>query len=165
MAEKNTARIGGIVGLQIYSIMYLGEGYHIALNTFYPQFYGIVCPTGAPYTATLNLMWVRVQRNIFALIINTVIYKCICFHLLYWNLAGEVYNTEWLFLLLFVFLITVLTSLPYTVYIFFLYAPPLFWSSPSFSVIYLPHTNWKFLINYVIIHPCYFSSYMFTNSR
>ncbi|KAK4313233.1 hypothetical protein Pmani_015410 [Petrolisthes manimaculis] len=44
VAEKNTAWIGGIVSLEIHAIRYLKNGYHISLNKFYPQPYGIVCP-------------------------------------------------------------------------------------------------------------------------
>ncbi|KAK4313223.1 hypothetical protein Pmani_015400 [Petrolisthes manimaculis] len=62
VTEKNTARIGSRVGLEIYSIMYLVEGYHLAINTFYPQSYGVACPPNAPYVATLSLMLDRMVQ-------------------------------------------------------------------------------------------------------
>ncbi|KAK3896055.1 hypothetical protein Pcinc_000242 [Petrolisthes cinctipes] len=62
VAEKNTAWIGGIVSLEIHAIRYLKKDYHISLNKFYPQPYGIVCPPGAPYTASLNLVLGRLVQ-------------------------------------------------------------------------------------------------------
>ncbi|KAK4313229.1 hypothetical protein Pmani_015406 [Petrolisthes manimaculis] len=56
IVEKNTARIAGKVGLEIDAIKYLDIDYHISLGTFNPQFYGVVCPPGAPYTAAMNLV-------------------------------------------------------------------------------------------------------------
>ncbi|KAK3896081.1 hypothetical protein Pcinc_000268 [Petrolisthes cinctipes] len=61
--EKNTAFISGMVSSEIYAIRYLGEGYHLALDTFNPQPYGIACPTGAPYTPILNLMLGRMVQS------------------------------------------------------------------------------------------------------
>ncbi|KAK4313217.1 hypothetical protein Pmani_015394 [Petrolisthes manimaculis] len=63
VVEENTAWIGGRVGLEIYSVRYLDEPYHIASNNFYPQPCGIVCPSGAPYTDTLNLMLGRMVQS------------------------------------------------------------------------------------------------------
>ncbi|KAK4313231.1 hypothetical protein Pmani_015409 [Petrolisthes manimaculis] len=56
IVEKNTARIAGTVGLEVDAIKYLDIDYHISLGTFNPQFYGVVCPPGAPYTAAMNLV-------------------------------------------------------------------------------------------------------------
>ncbi|KAK4313215.1 hypothetical protein Pmani_015392 [Petrolisthes manimaculis] len=61
--EKNTAFISGMVSSEIYAIRYLGEGYHLALDTFNPQPYGIACPTGAPYTPIFNLMLGRMVQS------------------------------------------------------------------------------------------------------
>ncbi|KAK3896080.1 hypothetical protein Pcinc_000267 [Petrolisthes cinctipes] len=63
VVERNTAWISGMVSLEIYAIRYLGEDYHLSLNSFYPQPYGIVCPPGAPYTATLNLVLGRMVQS------------------------------------------------------------------------------------------------------
>lgn len=59
VVKHNTAFINGMVGSEIYAITNGRHNYHLARNTFYPQPYGIACPSGAPYTDVLNLMWVR----------------------------------------------------------------------------------------------------------
>lgn len=58
VVKKNTAYMSGFVGSEIYAIKQGRELFHLARNTFNPQGYGIACHTGAPYTPTLNLMWV-----------------------------------------------------------------------------------------------------------
>ncbi|KAK4313216.1 hypothetical protein Pmani_015393 [Petrolisthes manimaculis] len=63
VVERNTAWISGMVSLEIYAIRYLGENYHLSLNSFYPQPYGIACPPGAPYTPTLNLVLGRMVQS------------------------------------------------------------------------------------------------------
>ncbi|KAK4313235.1 hypothetical protein Pmani_015412 [Petrolisthes manimaculis] len=56
VVEHNTAFISGMVGTEIYAIINGRHLYHLSRNTFNPQPYGIVCPSGAPYTPILNLM-------------------------------------------------------------------------------------------------------------
>ncbi|KAK3896076.1 hypothetical protein Pcinc_000265 [Petrolisthes cinctipes] len=63
VVEENTAWISARVALEIYSGRYLDEAYHIASNNIYQQSCGIVCPSGAPYTDTLNLMLGRMVQS------------------------------------------------------------------------------------------------------
>ncbi|KAK3896068.1 hypothetical protein Pcinc_000255 [Petrolisthes cinctipes] len=61
--EKNIPQIAATIGLEIYAVIHLDEAYHIASNNFNPQPYGIVCPSGAPYTDTLNLVLGRMVQS------------------------------------------------------------------------------------------------------
>ncbi|KAK4313218.1 hypothetical protein Pmani_015395 [Petrolisthes manimaculis] len=63
VVEKNIPQIAATVYLEIYSVIHLDEAYHIASNNFNPQPYGIVCPSGAPYTDTLNLVLGRMVQS------------------------------------------------------------------------------------------------------
>ncbi|KAK4313222.1 hypothetical protein Pmani_015399 [Petrolisthes manimaculis] len=63
VVEKNIPQIAATIGLEIYAVIHLDEAYHIASNNFNPQPYGIVCPSGAPYTDTLNLVLGRMVQS------------------------------------------------------------------------------------------------------
>ncbi|KAK4313239.1 hypothetical protein Pmani_015416 [Petrolisthes manimaculis] len=63
VVEKNTAYMSGRVGSEIYAIQNGREKYHLARDTFMPQPYGIVCPSGAPFTPTFSLMLGRMVES------------------------------------------------------------------------------------------------------
>ncbi|KAK3864235.1 hypothetical protein Pcinc_030055, partial [Petrolisthes cinctipes] len=63
VVEKNTAYMSGRVGSEIYAIQNGRQRYHLARDTFMPQPYGIVCPSGAPFTPTFSLMLGRMVES------------------------------------------------------------------------------------------------------
>ncbi|KAK4313220.1 hypothetical protein Pmani_015397 [Petrolisthes manimaculis] len=63
VVEKNIPQIAATIGLEFSAGLHLDEAYHIASNTFHPQPYGIVCPSGALYTDTLNLVLGRMVQS------------------------------------------------------------------------------------------------------